>query len=65
MIVTDQKGYNMKKVIGKTSLFLLFMLCMSLCAASLKLDHTMSVSLDIPNPTPAEKTAIEELESTI
>ena len=61
MIVTDQKGYNMKKVIGKTSLFLLFMLCMSLCAAPLKLDHTMSISLDIPNPTPAEKTAIEEL----
>ena len=51
----------MKKTIKKTVLFLLFMLCMTLCASPLKLDHTLSLSLDIPQPSPAEKTAVKEL----
>ena len=50
----------MNKIVGK-GLFLLFALSMTLGAETLKLDNTMSVQLDIPQPIPAEKTAEEEL----
>ena len=50
----------MNKIVGN-GLFLLFALSMTLGAETLKLDNTMSVQLDIPQPIPAEKTAVEEL----